>query len=211
MAENIEKQLNNQIYIFLGLSVVNLIYAATAMAMGVVFFINNFPMYTGADTLSSRALFFMISGVILSLIGFFWIVKSAIFMDFINDIQWQSSKKKGDESYDDKVIGLIVKIIAYYRKNLKNINMMVLVCRLGGIFYIVDGMNRAGDLIFKMNDSFLLSNHIMQFLSIILLLGWGIFSLFIPMFIGKVVSTWEYRVKKTVEAEEILREYMESK
>ena len=70
MNTNLQKQLNKEMLIFLGLSVINLIYSAIILAFGIMFIINHiyqFDEYTQIINVSSV---YIITGIILSIIGF---------------------------------------------------------------------------------------------------------------------------------------------
>lgn len=209
MNKNIIKQINKEILIFIGLSVVNIIFAAIALAMGIVLIVNNIFYLIESGQYIDLTLGYIIAGAGLTLIGFWWILHSASLMDFNTEIQFDFSKKKVDLT-DEKITSIIVKMISYYRENSKNIKRMILISRTGGIFFIINGLLSTFDFISKLDSTFLITNNLMQIAGIILVFSWGILSFFIPRFISKFANFWEYRIKKSNEAEELIRKILES-
>lgn len=209
MNKNIIKQINKEILIFIGLSVVNIIFAAIALAMGVVLIVNNLFYLIESGQYIDLTLGYIIAGAGLALIGFWWILHSVSLMDFNTEIQFDFSKKKVDLT-DEKITSIIVKMISYYRENSKNIKRMILISRAGGIFFIINGLLSTIDFILKLDSTFLITNNLMQIAGIILVFSWGILSFFIPRFISKFANFWEYRIKKSNEAEELIRKILES-
>jgi hypothetical protein len=210
MNKNIIKQLDKEIFIFIGLSVVNIIFAAIALAMGISFIVNNLFHIIETGNYISLSLGYIIAGVGLACIGFWWILPSVSVMDFNTEIQFEFSKKKGKIT-DEKITSLIVNMISYYRENNRNIKRMIFISRIGGIFFIINGLVSTTDFIIKLNSSSIqISDNLVQIGAIILIFSWGILSLFIPRFISKFANFWEYRIKKSQEAEELIRKTLES-
>ena len=203
------KNLQRQIIIFLGLSVVNIIFAAIALAIGVVFVVNNlFPILeTGViDTLSIG---YVIAGGCLAIVGFWWILPSTSIMDFITDLQIKSNKKN-QKSSDEQEIGLIIQLLSYYRENEKKIKQMILISRIGGTFFLINGIITTYEIITKTDGSFTPGLYTMQIAAVIMMFTWGIVSFVIPYFLKKTAEIWQYRVRKSREAEDILRKHLET-
>jgi hypothetical protein len=209
MNNDIIKQINKEIFIFIGLSVVNIIFAAISLAMGIVLIVNNIFYLFESGQFIDINLGYIIAGIGLSLIGFWWIIHSVSLMDFNTEIQFKFSNKKSDFS-EEKITSIIVKMISYYRENNKNIKRMILISKVGGFFFIINGLISTIDFFSKLDSAFIINDNIMQIAGIILVFSWGILSLYIPRFISKFANFWEYRIKKTNEAEELIRKIMES-
>ncbi|MHA2431421.1 MAG: hypothetical protein ACXACC_10395 [Promethearchaeota archaeon] len=202
-------QLNKQIIIFLGLSVVNIVFAAIALAFGIVFVVNHLFPIVETGVIQSISLGYILAGGCLAVIGFWWMLPSVSIMDFITDLQFKSDEEKG-RSDDEKEIGLIIRLLSYYRENDKKIKSMIFISRIGGSFFIINGILSSIDLISNVDATFVLSMYSMQIAGIVLMFGWGVVSLFIPLFLKKVAIIWEYRVDKSRETEEILQKYLET-
>ena len=209
MKKNIIKQIDNEILIFIGLSVVNIVFSAITLAIGIIFIVNNLFNLIESGKFINLSIAYVITGFGLAGIGFFWIITSASLMDFITDIQIQFFKKT-DKISNEKITSIIVKMISYYREKRSNIKKMILISRLGGTFFILNGIISSIDLYIKFNPYFQMTDHIIQIVGITLMFAWGILSLFIPLFIKKFANLWETRLKKSQEAEEIIRKHMES-
>jgi len=209
MKIDINKQINKELFIFQGLSVVNIVFSAITLAIGIVLIVNNLFNLIESGNYISYNIAYVLVGFGLACIGFFWILPSASLMDFITDIQFKYSKKTNDIS-NEKITSLIVKMISYYREKNSNIKRMIIISRLGGTFFILNGIISSIDFYLKLNTNIQIINHPIQIIGIILIFSWGILSFFIPHFIKKFATLWESRIKKSQEAEEILRKHMGS-
>lgn len=208
MIKNINKQIKKELYVFQGLSVVNIIFSAITLAIGIVLIVNNlFTLIETADFINYSTAYVII-GFGLAGIGFFWILPSASLLDFVTDIQFKYFNKKTDNN--EKITGLIIKMISYYREESNNIKKMIIISRLGGTFFLLNGIISSIDFFININSNFQISNHFIQIIGIILMFSWGILSFFIPRFIKKFATLWEARIKKSQEAEEIFKKHLES-
>jgi len=209
MEKKFNKQVNKELLIFQGLSVVNIIFSAITLAIGVVFVVNNVFSLIESGNLIDYSTLYVFVGFVLVGIGFFWILPSASLMDFVTDIQFKYFNKK-NELNDEKIITLIIKMISYYREESSNIKRMIIISRLGGTFFILNGIISSIDFYVKLNSNLQITNHLIQILSLILMFSWGILSLFIPYFIKKFANLWELRIKKSEEAGAIFSKLLES-
>ena len=208
MIKNINKQINKELFVFQGLSVVNIIFSAITLAIGIVLIVNNlFTLIETAD-LINYSTFYVIIGFGLAGVGFFWILPSASLLDFVTDIQFKYFNKKTDNN--EKITGLIIKMISYYREESNNIKKMIIISRLGGTFFLLNGIITSIDFFININSNFQISNYFIQIIGIILMFSWGVLSFFIPHFIKKFATLWEARIKKSQEAEEIFKKHLES-
>ena len=132
-------KLNKQIIIFLGLSVVNIVFAAIALAFGIVLVVNHLFPLVETGIIRSISVGYILAGGCLAVIGFWWILPSVSIMDFITDLQFKSDKQKG-KSDDEEEIGLIIRLLSHYRENDKKIKSMIFISRIGGSFFIINGI-----------------------------------------------------------------------
>jgi hypothetical protein len=202
-------KLNRQIIIFLGLSIINIVFAAIALAFGIVFVIKNLYPMIQSGMIEALSVGYIIAGGCLALVGFWWILPSVSIMEFITDLQMESDKKK-ETSDDEKMIGLIIQLLSYYREHHVKIKRMILISRLGGSFFLINGIISSIDLISKIDTSFSPVSYSMQIAAIIMMFAWGVVSFIIPHFLKQIERVWEYRVNKSKDAEDILRNHMET-
>lgn len=208
MKTNIAKKINNEILVFIGLSVVNIIFAAIALAMGIVFIINHLPSVLELSEIFVINLGYIILGFGLFVIGIWWIIHSVTIMDFITTIQWKIIRLENEYS-EDKITSLIIDMLSYFRDHNDQIKKMIIICRLGGIFFIANGFISLIDILFRYDLQFLFSHNIMKAISIVTVFIWGIISLCIPFIIAKFASIWEYRIEQSKEAENLITRMME--
>jgi len=208
MEKQFNKKINKELLIFQGLSIVNIIFSAITLAIGVVLIVNNLFNLIETGNYIDYSTAYVFVGFCLAGIGFFWILPSVSLMDFITDIQFKYFKKTNEFS-NEKITSLIVKMISYYREESNNIKKMIIISRLGGIIFILNGIISSIDFYVNFNSNFQINNNLIQIIGLILMFSWGILSLFIPYFIKKFANLWEFRVKKSAEAEDIFRKHME--
>ena len=209
MTEKLISQMNKEILIFVGLAVVNIVFAALVLALGVIFVINHIFILIESEWTVSIHLAYVIAGFALGLIGFWWILPSSSLMDLITDIKLEYYKEKGQLS-DEKTISLIIKMISYFRQHAGIINKMIFISRAGGLIFIANGIISSVNLYYNYSSTFQLSNHTMQIAAIILVFSWGTIGILLPRIISNYASIWDYRLNEIKKAEEIMREKMES-
>lgn len=203
------QKMKHEIHSFFALSIVNVTFSAITLAMGIVLSINNLFRILESNSIFSIQLIYVIIGCILAGIGFWWILTSTYLMDFITDIQYQYYKKKGKLS-EDEVTGIIIKMISYYREKNQNIKRMIFICRVGGVFFIINGIVSTIDLSYKIHLVNVGAQHMMQISAIFIMFIWGIVSLFIPRYIRKYALIWDTRLKQSEEAEKLIIKKLES-
>jgi hypothetical protein len=203
--QKIKKEINS----VTALSIVNITFSAIILALGIVLIVNNVFQLIEESSLILSSIVYIIIGLIMALIGFWWIISSASIMDFITDIQWQNEKKKQILS-DDQITSQIIKMISYYRENNQKIKRMIFISQAGGCMFIINGIISTIDLFFSVQSTFDLTQNIIPISSIFIMFVWGASSLYIPRFIRKYASIWDNRIKQSIIAEEIIKQEMES-
>ncbi len=84
----------------------------------------------------------------------------------------------------------IITMLSYYRLNGEKIKRMIIISRIGGIFFLLNGVISSVDLINSVSsESFIRP---VQVLAIILVFIWGFASLIIPIFVKKFSYIWEF-------------------
>ena len=208
MRSILQKQLNKEMLIFLGLSVINMIFSAIILAFGIMFIINHIYRLDEYNTILNLSSELIIIGIFLSIIGFWWILKIVTVMDFITDIQWKIYWTSTIPS-EDQITGSIIKLLSYYRENTEKIKKMMIISRIGGIIFIIQSCYYAFD-IFLYYNLYLQSVFLyIRILDIILMIFWGSLSLYIHHYIINSASIWDERLKKSQEAEETIEKLME--
>jgi hypothetical protein len=193
--QKIKKEINS----VTALSIVNITFSAIILALGIVLIVNNVFQLIEESSLILSSIVYIIIGLAMALIGFWWIISSASIMDFITDIQWQN-----------EITSQIIKMISYYRENNQKIKRMIFISQVGGCIFIINGIISTIDLFFSLQSTFDLTKNIMPISSIFIMFAWGASSLYIPRFIRKYASIWDNRIKQSIKAEEIIKQEMES-
>ncbi len=196
-----QNQFKAEIRQFYLISLLNLVFAALAIAFGVQYIVSavlgqsadpattGLRMLTGALAVSSFGL------------GIGWILSTARVFEGVEKIQ-DDLDAEGDAITDDRLTCLIVRMLAHYRDNRRTIGTMILVCTLGGVCFFVLGIANglkalsaaSGSIAFTF-DSYLLIP------AMLLTFGIAIASLFSSYYFMKFAKVWDRRLHEIEESE----------
>ena len=208
MMNNIIKKINDEIGSLTALSIVNLIFGAVAIAIGVSNSVNQINLLKESVQISLNSIIFICLGIGLSIVGMYWLISSANILDFTTDIQLERHKKRASLT-DEVIIGFIIQMIAFYRKNQKKIKLMILMSMIGGCLFLGFTLFSAINMIMKSSEDVAWSQYI-QIIGLFLMLILGIACFFIPRFFKKYASIWDGRMKEVENAERTLLEQIRS-
>lgn len=204
MEKILVNRIRKEILIFLFLSVVNIVFSAITLAAGIVFIVNHLPTVLNDPSLGI-SFFYLLAGFPLVVIGLFWIIYSVGLMDFITDKQFEFIKKNSEDP--EELTSIIISMLSFYRENSVKIRRMIVISRLGGTFFIFNGLISIVNI--YTNYSSFSSIQTMQFFAIILVFVWGMASLAIPVFVNRFSYIWDLRVEESKKAEEKIELLME--
>ena len=208
MMNNIIKKINDEIGSLTALSIVNLIFGAIAIAIGVSNSVNQINFIKESVQISLNSIIFICLGIGLSIVGMYWLISSANILDFTTDIQLEHHKRRASLT-DEVIIGFIIQMIAFYRKNQKKIKLMILMSMIGGCLFLGFTLFSAINMIMKSSEDVAWSQYI-QIIGLFLMLILGIACFSIPRFFKKYASIWDGRMKEVENAERMLLEQIRS-
>ena len=208
MTNNIIKKINDEIGSLTALSIVNLIFGALAIAIGVCNSVKHINFLKESVQISLTSVIFICFGIGLGIIGLYWLISSANILDFTTDIQLERHKKRTSLT-DEVIVGFIIQMITFYRKNQKKIRQMIVMSMIGGCLFLGFTLLSAINMLMKPSGYVVWSQYV-QIIGLFLMLFIGIACFFIPRFFKKYASIWDSRMKETENVEQRLMDQIRS-
>jgi uncharacterized membrane protein len=208
MNNHVREQFENELRTFFTLSLLNLVFAALALAFGVSIIVQQVTSISVAPRVS---MVILVLAVLAFLLGLKWISSSAKIFRGVQEIR-EATSALADQGTEEEITGLIVRMITQYRENKQIIERMILVCTLGGgCFFVLGILNSvefvslsltAGTFTFDLSNSLLLP-------SALITLGMSLVSLLNSYLFWKYSLVWDRRILEIARSEEELQRTME--
>jgi len=194
-------QFKKEIRHFFQISVLNLVFAAIALAFSVQYMVT---AISGHDTDPATAGLRIVTGAIAMIcfgLGIRWILSTIRIFEGVESIKAELDSA-GEEITDHRITCLIVRMLAHYRDNRKTIATMILVCTLGGACFFFLGI--APSL-----EAFSLSSNGIAFTlnsyrvipALLLTLGIALASLLSSYYFSQFAKDWDRRIREIDESE----------
>jgi hypothetical protein len=192
---------------FFLISILNLVFAAIAIAIGVQYMVTAIlsqtidPVIPGFPVILGLRIFSGAIALICFGLGISWILSTVEIFEGIVTIK-DDLEKAGDAITDERLTCLIVRMLAHYRDNHKTIRTMILVCTLGGGCFFVLGIANslkvlsvsAGGFAFTLDNLLLIP-------AMLLTLGIALASLLSSYYFSKFAKVWDRRIHEIEESE----------
>ena len=136
--EELKTKCKNEIRSFFGLTVVNLVIAALIMALGIGLGVTQLLALVELGTIQLIPLLLVSAGFIAAVAGVYWLIKTAEILDGVDDIT-SAYEEIPQHDNQEQITGVLVQMIAHYRKNKPIIDTMTILGRIGGILFLVAG------------------------------------------------------------------------
>lgn len=205
---DIIKRIKEEITSLTALSIVNIIFGAISIAMGVSSSINHLFLLMESAQMYVFSIISLCFGCGIAIVGIYWIISSVGILDFTTDIYIGHNKEKIPKT-DESITDLIVQMVAFYRKEMKTIKRMIVMSKIGGCLFISFAFFSAANDLMNHSVNVLWPSYV-QIFSVSLMVCLGIVCFFIPKFFVKYASIWDGRILETKHAEKILIEQMGS-
>ncbi|PKL69176.1 MAG: hypothetical protein CVV30_06255 [Methanomicrobiales archaeon HGW-Methanomicrobiales-1] len=200
-------QFRTEIRQFYLVSLLNLVFAAIAIAIGVQYMVTAIlsqtidPLIPGFPMIPGLRIFTGAIALICFGLGIRWILSTVRIFEGIVTIK-DDLEKAGDAITDERLTCLIVRMLAHYRDNHKTIRTMILVCTLGGGCFFVLGIAHslkalsvsAGGFAFTLDNLLLIP-------AMLLTLGIALASLLSSYYFSKFAKVWDRRLHEIDESE----------
>jgi len=193
-------QFRTEIRQFFLVSLLNLVFAAIAIAIGVQYmvtailsqtidpFIPGFPMIPGLRIFTGAI------AMICFGLGIRWILSTVRIFEGIVTIK-DDLEKASDTITDERLTCLIVRMLAHYRDNRKTIRTMILVCTLGGGCFFVLGIANSLKVLSISSGGFAFTlDNLLLIPAMLLTLGIALASLLSSYYFSKFAKVWDRRL-----------------
>jgi len=207
--EELKTKCKNEIRSFFGLTLVNLVIAALIMALGIGLGVTQLLALVELGTIQLLPLLLISAGFIAAIAGVYWLIKTAEILDGVEDIS-SSCEQISKHDNQDQVTGVLVQMIAHYRKNQPIIDKMNILGRIGGVLFLAGG---SLSLVYTVNTlltSGIGIESISQLAGGIIAIGVGIGSLLIVKYFKRYSGVWVARLQEEHNIEEALKKKLET-
>jgi hypothetical protein len=192
---------------FFLVTLINLVFAAIAMAIGVQYMVTAIlsqtidPVIPGFPLIPVLRIFTGAIAMICFGLGISWILSTVRIFEGIVTIK-DDLEKAGDAIPDERLTCLIVRMLAHYRDNRKTIRTMILVCTLGGGCFFLLGIANSLKVMSISSAGFAFTlDNLLLIPAMLLTLGISLASLLSSYYFSKFAQTWDRRLHEIEESE----------
>lgn len=192
--DDIRTKCGNELRSFFGLTVFNIVIAALTLALGISLGVTQLLNLIQAGEFQVTPFIGIVPGLLAVGAGFFWLIKTAEILDGVDDINTEfEAIKKVDDS--EKITGVLVKMMAHYRKNRPILRTMNLFGRIGGSIFLVVGIASVVYALFMLVTMGMSVAFLGQFAGGLVAVGVGVGSLLIARFFQRYSGVWDTRLQ----------------
>jgi NhaP-type Na+/H+ or K+/H+ antiporter len=138
MATNTAQKLQHELNSLQGLSIINLVCSALALAFGVYFLMPNLISLATTQTVELNQIGLIILGGLAFAVAIRWLMSSAKIIDVTSKLTNSLKKHKKNKTLDDDALtGLIVNMTAAYRENKPTLKVMMTISKIAGVLFAV--------------------------------------------------------------------------
>lgn len=205
MKDHAEVRFRRELNSFFGLTLLNVIFAAQAIALGVSYVVAAIAGTPGVPAFPAlRALAGAIALVCFGL-GLAWIRSSAVILRGVTRIRRPFRRRGGSPNEEDVTRG-IVEMVAHYRENRRTIRAMVLVCAAGGLVFLAQGVAGLLGLVVPLGPETGAGSAIVA--ASLVTGALGLAGLLSAHYFSRYARTWDERLERTARAEDALEHSM---
>jgi hypothetical protein len=196
MATTLEK-LKQEVNSFASLALINIVFSAVAMGLGISITIPNITSMITAQSLLFPQAVLVVIGVLASVFSIRWLISSAEMFEVSDELKEDYTKNKTLD--EEAQTGLIVKMISHYRKNKPTMKKMMWVSRIAGVCFLISGVFNI--ITVTISGTMGLIDVGTQVLGSFINFAIAIAGFIIPHFFGGYTKIWDKRIEKNTEAE----------
>ncbi|MDD5143979.1 MAG: hypothetical protein PHF39_11195 [Methanoregula sp.] len=181
--------------------VINIVFAALVMAFGICYMITivlGLPLVPEIPVL--RMLTYTVAMVCFGL-GLSWFLTTRRIFEGIRTIR-ENLCASEETMTEDRIMCLIVRMLAHYRINRKTIGTMIFVSKIVGCFFCILGIAASLQVLSLSLGSITFSfNNLMVIPAMLLTLGIALTSLVSSFYFSKFAHIWDQRLREIDESE----------
>lgn len=208
LTDTTETRFRRELNSFFAVTLLNVVFAAQAIGLGMAYVVASVLGTIGVTMPALRVLVGALALVSFGL-GLAWLRSSARVLRGVALVRRPFRRRSGPVS-EEAVTRGIVGMVAHYRENRTTIRTMILVCTIGGFFFLAQGVVSAVEFAsFNLSGGSVTLNGLALIPSALLTLGIGLVSLLSSYYFTRFSRTWDLRLEETARTEERLKSAME--
>ncbi len=192
---------------FFMLSLMNIVFAAMAVAFGISAVVVNVPQL--AAGMGILPLLSLLLGGIAAAVGIGWLAESAQILGDVDDLRDEAN---GLQEGDEDLLRLMIGMMALYRERRPTVQRMILVSRIGGAIFLFLGVVRAiqlAGLAGSMGSALETYAVYLGIGGVLVTAGMAAAALLVSILFSRYAAAWEDRLAETARAEAALQGTLE--
>ena len=197
MATKTSEKLKQEVNSFVRLALINIVFSAIAMALGISIIVPNITSIVTTQTALFPQIILVVIGFSAFVFSIKWLISSVEMFEASDELKEDYTKNK---TFDEEAqTSLIVKMLSHYRKNKPTIKKMMWVSLIAGVCFLISGVF---NLITAVINTGVQSMNVgTQVLGASINFAIAIAGFIIPHFFGKYTKIWDKRIEKNAKAE----------
>ncbi len=209
MSANTAQKLQHELDSLQGLTIINMVAAAMALAFGAYFAMPTVITIATTLTVEISQIGLVILGFIAFVAGIRWLVSCAEMIDAGSTISESLKEHNKNRTLDDDALtGLIVKMTATYRENKPALSLMTKISKIAGACFALSAVYTLATLIMGALAGAELWNTLTMTVNVGISLAIAVACFIIPHFFDKYRAIWEKRLDGAAKAEEELKKQL---
>jgi hypothetical protein len=211
MSANTAQKLQHELNSLQGLSIINIVAAAMALAFGAYFAMPTLITIATTLTLEISQVGLVILGLIAFVAGIRWLVSCAEMIDAGSTISESLKEHKEKGTLDDNALtGLIVNMTATYRENKPTLKLMTKISKIAGACFALSAIYTLVTLVIGALSGATLWTSLTLTANMGISLAMAAACFVIPHFFSKYSTIWDRRLDGAAKAEaELKRQFGE--
>ena len=137
MATKTSEKLKQEVNSFVGLALINIVFSAVAMALGISIIVPNITSIVTTQSVLFSQIILVVIGGLAFVFSIKWLISSVEMFEVSTELKEDYSKNKTLD--EEAQTGLIVKMLSYYRENKPTLKKMMWVSRIAGFCFLISG------------------------------------------------------------------------
>jgi hypothetical protein len=202
-------QFKTEIANFYRISLINLVFAALAMAFGISYMVT---AVLGSPFGSQDFLLRLVTGAVAMAcfgLGLSWLFSTLRIFEGVETIQ-DALSASGEPVSEERLTCIIVRMLAHYRDNRDTIRTMIRISTAGGcVFFVLSITSGIRALILTANGGSATFDSLVLLPSMLLTLGIALVSLMSSYYFSRFAGHWDRRLHEIDESECALKKTLE--
>jgi hypothetical protein len=199
MATKTSEKLKQEVNSFVGLTLINIVFSALAMGLGISIVVPNVTSMVNTQSLLFPEVGLVVVGFLAFVFSIKWLISSVEMFEVSTELKEDYAKNKTLD--EDAQTGLIVKMLSYYRKNKPTIKKMMWVSLIAGFCFLLNGAFNLVTGVVNAATGVQLFDVGLQVLGASINFAIAAAGFSIPYFFGKYTKVWDKRVERNAQAE----------